>query len=37
VLHLFIKNLIVNTKKEREITQEFVDKMHTKTPSLEHR
>ena len=35
VLHLFIKNLMVNTKKEREITQEFVDKMHTKTPSLD--
>ena len=35
VLHEFINNLIVNTKREREITQEFIDKMHTKTPSHE--
>ena len=35
VLHQFISKLIVNTKREREITQEFIDKMHTKTPSLE--
>ena len=35
VLKEFIKNLRVDSKKEREITQEFVDKMKTKTPSLE--
>ena len=35
VLHEFISKLIVNTKREREITQEFIDKMHTKTPSHE--
>ncbi len=35
VLHLFISKLIVNTKREREITQEFIDKMHTRTPSQE--
>ena len=35
VLHEFIKNLMVNTRREHEITQEFVDKMNTKTPSLE--
>ncbi|MBR6164798.1 MAG: sugar ABC transporter ATP-binding protein [Clostridia bacterium] len=35
VLHRFISKLIVNTKLEREITQEFIDKMNTKTPSQE--
>lgn len=35
VLHEFINNLVVNTKREREITQEFIEKMHTKTPSHE--
>ena len=35
VLHQFISKLIVNTKREREITQEFIDKMNTKTPSQE--
>ncbi len=35
VLREFIKNLRVNHNREREITQEFIDKMHTKTPSLE--
>ncbi len=35
VLHEFIRNLHVNTSREEEITQEFIDKMHTKTPSLE--
>ena len=35
VLHEFIRNLMVNTAREREITQEYIDKMHTKTPSLE--
>ncbi len=35
VLREFINNLRVNHNREREITQEFIDKMHTKTPSLE--
>ena len=35
VLDQFIKNLMVNTKKEEAITQEFIDKMQTKTPSQE--
>ena len=35
VLEQFISKLIVNTKREREITQEFIDKMNTKTPSHE--
>ena len=35
VLHKFISKLYVNTKREAEITQEFIDKMHTKTPSRE--
>ncbi len=35
VLHEFIKALRVNEKREREITQEFIDKMNTKTPSHE--
>ena len=35
VLEQFIKNLKVNEKKEEVITQEFIDKMHTKTPSQE--
>ena len=33
VLEQFIHNLRVNEKREAEITQEFIDKMHTKTPS----
>ena len=35
VLHEFIKNLMVNSRRETEITQEYIDKMHTKTPSHE--
>jgi ribose transport system ATP-binding protein len=35
VLHEFINALRVNSKRESEITQEFIDKMHTKTPSHE--
>lgn len=35
VLSEFIKNLRVNTKREEEITQEYIDKMSTKTPSQE--
>ncbi len=35
VLHEFIKNLNVDLAKERAITQEFIDKMNTKTPSHE--
>ena len=35
VLGEIIKNLHVNAKREAEITQEFVDKMNTRTPSLE--
>ena len=35
VLKEFIKHLHVDSNKERAITQEFVDKMKTKTPSLE--
>jgi ribose transport system ATP-binding protein len=35
VLNEFIRNLRVDGQKERDITQEFVDKMKTKTPSLE--
>ena len=35
VLHEFINNLMVNSKRETEITQEYIDKMHTKTPSHE--
>lgn len=33
VLSQFIKNLVVNRKKEENITQEYIDKMSTKTPS----
>lgn len=33
VLSQFIKNLVVNKKKEEDITQEYIDKMSTKTPS----
>ena len=33
VLDQFIKHLNVNSKREAEITQEFIDKMNTKTPS----
>ena len=35
VLHEFINKLMVNSKRETEITQEYIDKMHTKTPSHE--
>ena len=35
VLDKFIKNLNVNSKKEAEITQEYIDMMATKTPSQE--
>jgi ribose transport system ATP-binding protein len=35
VLHEFIHNLNVDVAREREITQEFIDKMNTKTPSHE--
>ena len=35
VLHEFINNLNVDLAKERAITQEFIDKMNTKTPSHE--
>lgn len=35
VLKNFIRYLHVDSKKERDITQEFVNKMKTKTPSLE--
>lgn len=33
VLGQFIKNLMVNSKKEEEITQKYIDLMATKTPS----
>ena len=33
VLPQFIKNLVVNNKKEEEITQQYIDMMSTKTPS----
>lgn len=35
VLSEFIKKLRVNSKREEEITQEYIDKMSTKTPSQE--
>ena len=35
VLDQFIHHLRVNEKREMEITQEFIDKMRTKTPSQE--
>ena len=35
VLREFIRNLRVDASKERAITQEFIDKMSTKTPSHE--
>ena len=35
VLHEVINMLRVNSRRESEITQEFIDKMHTKTPSHE--
>ena len=35
VLHEFINHLVVNEKREIDITQEFIDKMRTKTPSQE--
>ena len=37
VLEKFINKLIVNGRFEEEITQEFIDKMRTKTPSQEQR
>ena len=37
VLHEIINHLRVNEKREHEITQEFIDKMQTKTPSHEQR
>ena len=37
VLNEIISHLRVNDKREREITQEFIDKMQTKTPSQEQR
>ena len=37
VLEKFINKLIVNGRLEEEITQEFIDKMRTKTPSQEQR
>ena len=37
VLQEIIRHLRVNDKREREITQEFIDKMQTKTPSQEQR
>ncbi len=33
ILDQFIKNLNVNTKKETEVTQKYIDMMSTKTPS----
>ena len=33
ILDQFIKNLNVNTKKESEVTQKYIDMMSTKTPS----
>ena len=33
VLDRFIKNLIVNTRKEDEITEDGIEKLHIKTPS----
>ena len=35
VLEQFIRHLHVNHRKEAEITQDFIDKMHTRTPSQE--
>lgn len=35
VLDEFIKSIFVDSKKERQITQEYIDKMSTKTPSQE--
>lgn len=35
VLHEFINHFYVNLGREIEITQEYIDKMHTKTPSQE--
>ena len=35
VLNEFIKGIFVDNSKEREITQEYIDKMATKTPSQE--
>ena len=37
VLHEIINHLRVNDKREHEITQEFIEKMQTKTPSHEQR
>ncbi len=33
VLDQFIRHFYVNSSREAEITQEYIDKMHTKTPS----
>ena len=33
VLDRFIKNLVVNTRKEDEITEDGIEKLHIKTPS----
>lgn len=35
VLRKFIKGISVNRKKEEEITQKYIDRMSTKTPSME--
>ena len=35
VLHEFIKGISVNSKKEKSITQEYIDMMSTKTPTQE--
>ena len=35
VLHEFINHFYVNLQREVDITQEYIDKMHTKTPSQE--
>ena len=35
VLASFIKNLVVNHKKEDEITQKYIEMMNTKTPSMD--
>ena len=37
VLEKFINSLMVNSRLEEQITQEFIDKMRTKTPSQEQR
>ena len=37
VLEKFINSLMVNSRLEEQITQEFIDKMRTKTPTQEQR